>query len=141
MSGCVHHRLTFASLISGFTLRDLRVAFGEMRCLLPGWCDENIPISYVPFFTTLKVDRPGHFFVAVQRATCDSRNLLIVDDCLTILNRGDPPPDQRDIEALPFSRLASHFRGRCQETVHSARMVTGRFLDGLGFNLDLVTPA
>src|SRR6266542_4044929 len=131
MSGCVHHRLTFASPISCFSLRGPSLAFGEMRCLLPGWCDDNTPISYVAFFTTLEVDRPRHFFVAVQRATRDARNLLIVDDCLTILDHGDPPPDQRDIEALPFSRLARHFRGRCQETVHSARMMTGRFLDGL----------
>src|SRR5260370_2949764 len=93
------------------------------------------------FFTALEVDRPRHFFVAVKSATRDTRDFLIINDGLTILDNGDPSPKQGNIETLPFSRLARHFGRWCQETVHSAGMMTGRFLNGVGFNLDLVATA
>jgi len=57
----------------------------------------------VSFFTTLEVDRPGHFFVTVKSATRDTRDFLIINDGLTILDHGDPSPKQRNIETLPFS--------------------------------------
>ena len=108
---------------------------------LPRWRDDNIPISYVSIFAALQVDRPGHFFVAVKSATRNARDFLIIDDCLTILDNGDPSPDQRDVETLPFSWLARHFGRRCQETVYPASMMTGWFLDGVGFNLDFISTA
>ena len=48
--------------------------------------------------------------MAIQRATGDARDLFVIDDRLAVLNDGDPSPDQRDIEALPFSRPAGQFR-------------------------------
>src|SRR5260370_33938900 len=93
------------------------------------------------FFTALEVDRPRYFFVAVTSATRDTRDFLIINDGLTLLDNGDPSPKQGNIETLPFSRLARHFGRRCQETVHSAGMMTGRFLNGVGFNLDLAATA
>jgi hypothetical protein len=74
--------------------------------LLLRWRDNDAAIGYVPFFTSLKINGPGQFFVAVQGATRDARDLLIVDDGLAVLNDGDPPSQKRDVEALPFSRLA-----------------------------------
>ena len=93
------------------------------------------------FFTSLKIDGSGQFFVAVQGATRDARDFLVVDDRLAVLNDSDPSSDQRDIKALPFSRLAGQFRRSSQETVYAAHMVTRWFLDGVGFDLDFVSAA
>src|SRR5579864_3113316 len=61
-----------------------------------------------------------------------------MDDRLPILDDGDFSTQQRDVEALPFSRLARHLGRRRQKTVHSAHMMTRRFLDGVSLNLDFV---
>ena len=73
------------------------------------WCDDDAPIGDVPLFASLQVDWSGHSFVAVEGAACNSRDFLVVDYGLAILYHGDHSPDQRDVEALPFSRLARQF--------------------------------
>src|SRR6266446_7761229 len=92
----------------------------------------------MPFFTSLKIDGPRQFFMAVERATRDTGNFLVVDDGLAVLDHGDPSTEESDIEALPFSRLAGQFRRSSQETVYAAHVVAGRFLDGVCFYLDFV---
>src|SRR5437870_3734972 len=72
--------------------------------------DDDAAIGYEPFFTSLKIDGARQFFVAVQGTTRNAWDLLFIDDGLAVLDDGDPSPDQRDIEALPFSRLAGKFR-------------------------------
>src|SRR5258706_13303171 len=109
--------------------------------LLFRWRDDNTAIGYVPFFTSLKINGSRQFFVAVQGAARDAWDFFVIDDGLAILNDGDPTPDQRDIEGLPFSRLAGHFRRGRQETVYAAHVVTRWFLDAVGFELDLVPDA
>src|SRR5437867_1356356 len=109
--------------------------------LLPSRRDENIPISDVSVFAALQVDRSRQFLVAVKSATSDTRNFLIINNRLAILDHCDHSSNQRNIETLPVSWLARQFGRRSQETVHSAGMMTGRFLDGVGFNLHLVAAA
>ena len=92
-------------------------------------------------FTALKVDRPWQFLVAIESATGNTRNFLILNDGPTILDHSDHSPEQRNIEALPFPWLTGLFGGRGQETIHSAGMMARRFLDGVGFNLDFVATA
>jgi len=99
----------------------------------------NVPISHPPLLATLKVDRSRQLFVAVESTSRDSWNLLSVDDGLTILHNGNGSSNKGDIEALPFSGLARQLRRRSKESVHPARMATGGFLRGVGFNLHLVT--
>src|SRR6266481_822848 len=79
---------------------------GRADPLVLRWRDDNTAIGYVPFFASLKINRSSQLFVAVQGAARDAWNFFVIDDRLAILNDGDPTPDQRDIEALPFSRLA-----------------------------------
>ena len=100
--------------------------------------NNNVPVSHPSLLATLKVDRPRRLFVAVKGATGNPRNLLVVDDGLTILDNRDHTPDQGDIKGLPFSGLARQLRRGGKESVHPARMVTGRLLRGVGFNLHLV---
>src|SRR5260370_40612195 len=90
------------------------------------------------FFTSLEIDRPRQFFVAVERATCDTGNFLVVDDGLAVLNHGDPSTEESDIEALPFSRFAGLLRRRGQETIYAAHVMARRLLDGVCFHLDFV---
>src|SRR2546430_10607283 len=53
-------------------------------------------------------------------AARDAWDFFVIDDGLAILNDGDPTPDQPDIEALPFPRLAGQFRQSRQETEYAA---------------------
>ena len=63
-------------------------------------------------------------------------DLLAIDDGLAILHNSDGSPYQGDIKTLPLSRPAWQFRRGGKESVHPARMMTGWFLLGVGFNLD-----
>jgi len=64
-------------------------------------------IGDVPFFTYLKIDGSGQFFVTVQGTTRDDHGISLLSMIVwPVLDHGDPSSDQRDIEALPFSRLA-----------------------------------
>src|SRR6266446_5452040 len=67
--------------------------------------------------------------------------LGVINDGLAVLNHGDPSPDECDVKALPFSRLAGQFRRSRQETVYATHVVTGRFLDGVGFDLNFIPAA
>jgi hypothetical protein len=109
--------------------------------LLLRWSYDNAPISYVSFFAALKINGTRQFFVAVERATGDTRNLLTIDDGLAILYHGDRSANQRDIEGLPFSRLSGQFRGGSQKAVDTSSVVAGWFLNGIGFYLDFVAAA
>jgi hypothetical protein len=56
-------------------------------------CQHNFPIGHVPLLASLQVDRAWLRLVAVQSATGDSRNLLIVDDHFTVVNKGQHSTD------------------------------------------------
>src|SRR6266850_4733632 len=109
--------------------------------LVPRWCDDDISISYASVFTTLKVNRSWQFFVAIKGTARNSRNFLIVDSSLAVLDDGNPAPDQSNIEALPFSEPAGRFRRRSQKTIYPAHPVTGRVFDGVCFDLEFVSAA
>ena len=66
------------------------------------WHDKDAAVGYVPFFTSLKIEGSGQLLAAIQRATRDARDFLVIDDGLAVLNDSDPSPYQRDIEAQPF---------------------------------------
>jgi hypothetical protein len=100
--------------------------------------NNNVPESHPSLLATLKVDRPRQLFVAVESTSRDSWDLLLIDNGLTILDNRDHTPDQGDIKGLPFSGPARQLRRGGKESVHPARMVTGRLLRGVGFNLHLV---
>src|SRR5260370_27093342 len=78
---------------------------------------DDTAIGYVSFFAALKIDGTWQFFVAVEGATGDTGNLLIVDNGLAILKNGDHSPNHRYVEVLPFSRLPGQFVGGTKKAV------------------------
>jgi hypothetical protein len=82
-------------------------------------CDDDVPVSHVSVFAALKVDGSRQFFVTVERTAGDARDLLVFDNGSPILHNGDGSSYQRDIEALPHSRLARHLRRWGQETPYT----------------------
>ncbi len=97
-----------------------------------------VPESHPSLLATLKVNRPRQLFVAVESASRDSGDRLVIDDGLTILHNRNGASHEGDIEALPFSGLARQLRRRGKESIHPARMVTGWFLHGVGFYLHFI---
>ena len=93
------------------------------------------------FFTTLQVDRTREFFVTVKSAAGYARNFLVINDGLAVLNDGDHSPYQGDVESLPLSDFPRQLRRGRNKSVYPAGMVAGRFLIGIGFNLDFVASA
>ena len=93
------------------------------------------------FFTALKIDRAWQSFVAVQRATGDTGNFLVIDDGAPILYHGYRAAHERDVEALPLPGIARHFRRRRNEAIDSAGVMAWRLLNRVIFNLYLVPSA
>ena len=87
----------------------------------------------------LKIDRPRHFFVAVECPTRNAGDFLVINHSLSVLDDGDGASHQGDVEALPFSRLARQLWRGSDETVDASGMVTGRLLNRIIFNLHFVT--
>src|SRR5690348_6248874 len=65
----------------------------------------------------------------------------MIDDDGSVLCDSDSPTHQRDIEALPLSRLARLFRIGCDESIHATRVMARWFLNRIVFNLNLIPPA
>src|SRR5713101_5932176 len=130
-----HHRQQGNSRYHGWRARQPRRTAGTH---LLGRSDDNTSIGYVAFFTSLEIDGSRQFFVAVERATRDTGNFLVVDDGLAVLNHGDPSTEESDIETLPFYRFAGLLRRRGKETVYAAHVVARRLLDGVCFYLNFV---
>ena len=76
--------------------------------------------------------------MAVESASRDPRNILMVDDRYTVLYDGHVPPDQRDVERLPDTGLSRLLRRWIQEAIHSTRVMAIGLGHGIGFHLDLV---
>jgi hypothetical protein len=89
----------------------------------------------VSLLATLQIKGPRLSFVAVERATGDAGNLLMIDDGFAIQHHGDVPADKRDVESLPRVGTARLLRRGRQKPVHTARMVTRPL--ALRFSLDL----
>src|SRR5437660_6245315 len=95
--------------------------------------------SDVIVLAALKIDRPRQFFVAVERPARNAGHFLVINHSLSVLDDGDGASHQRDVEALPFSRLARQLWRGSDETVDAPGMVTGRLLNRIIFNLHFVT--
>src|SRR5205823_12257098 len=89
--------------------------------------------GHAPFLTTLQIDWSGQFFVAVQRASGDTRDFFVVDDGLPILHYSDVSPHQRDVIRLPGSRFAWQFRRWIQETIDASHVMARRLLNRVRF--------
>jgi hypothetical protein len=63
-----------------------------MGVSLHRWRENNISVSDTPMIT-LKIERPGKFFVAVERTAGDSGDFLIRDNLLAVLDHGDVSTD------------------------------------------------
>src|SRR5437660_7346081 len=111
------------------------------RLLIFSRGDHDVPISHVTVFTSLQVDGSGKLFVAVSCAARNARDLLPVNNRLSVLDHGDGATDQRDIKALPFARSPRHFRRGSDKAVHPAGMMTRRLLNRVVFDLNFVTAA
>ena len=103
--------------------------------------DHNIAESDAALFAALQIDRTGHRLMAVERATCDAGNLLIVDDGRAVQHYGDFAADERDVEGLPDIRCAGLFGIWRKEAVDTTRVMTGRLCLGLRLYLNFVTAA
>ena len=79
--------------------------------------------------------------MTVQRAAGYTRNFLVIDDGLAVLNNRNRASHQRDVEGLPNVGFARQFRRRRQESIYCAGVMAGRFLIGVGFNLHFVAAA
>src|SRR5208337_1223525 len=88
--------------------------------------DDDIAKGDMAFFTALQIDGPRQRFVAIQRPAGNTRNFLVIDYGLPILNYGHLSPEQRNIEALPFVCFARQFRRGRQEAVYRAGMMAWR---------------
>ena len=99
-----------------------RISLCDCRRALLCWRNHNIAISDVVIFASLKIDWSRQLLVAIQRASRDARNLLLINNRRPVLDYRDRPSLQSDVKALPFTRLARHLRLRRDETVDSARM-------------------
>ena len=75
-------------------------------CVLFRWRDNDMAKGDMTFFTALQIYRPRQRFVAIQRPAGNTRDLLLVNYSLAILNYGHLSPEQRNIEGLPFVCLA-----------------------------------
>src|SRR5579883_3266043 len=104
--------------------------------------DRDVPVLHSARVIALNVDRPRLGFVAVERAAGDAGDLLVIDRLHAVPHDRDAPPDQRDIEAFPRSRLArQRDRGREKAVDCADGVKPVVFVDGLVFYLDFVPPA
>ena len=60
----------------------------------------------------LKINRPRQFFMAVEGPARDTRDFLLVDDRLAILDDRHEPTNKRDVEGLPETRTPRLLRRR-----------------------------
>lgn len=88
---------------------------------------------------TLQINRTGSSLVAVNRAASNSRNLLIIDNRMAILDDRNEAAQQGNVELLPFPWPARLLRVWSQKTIDGAHVMAGRLLDGVVFDLHLVT--
>src|SRR5215475_5520642 len=90
---------------------------------------------------TLKIERSGKFFVAVKSAPGNSRNFLVRDNRLAVLDDGDVSPEQRYVKRLPFVWPSWLLRIGREKTVHCAHAMTRGLVGRIIFHLHLVTTA
>ena len=76
--------------------------------------------------------------MAVESASGDPWNILVIDDRYTVLYDGNVPPDQRDVERLPDVGLSRLLWRWVEEAIDSTRVMTVGLGYGIGFHLDLV---
>src|SRR5580704_11193412 len=107
----------------------------------PCRCKRDVPESDVSGLTTLQIDRSAKPFAAVQSATCDARNLLFVNNGLTVLHNGDHASNQHDVVGLPFSWSAPLLRRGSQEAIDASSTHRRPFGLGIVFNLKFVPAA
>jgi hypothetical protein len=90
----------------------------------------------VPFFTSLEINGPWQLFVAVQGATCDTWNFLVIDDRLAVLHHRDPSSYQGSVKGLPFARATRGVPAMRRENRTSRRCgESRRFLPRIGLGL------
>ena len=83
---------------------------------------------------------PGSL-IAVERTARDAGNLLPVDDRRAVQDHRDPPPDQLDVEGLPFAGRAGRLDGRRDKAIDAAHAQRVERLAGVVLNLHLVAAA
>src|SRR4029077_4139335 len=111
------------------------------RASLFRWSDDNAAKLDVGSFAALQIYRAGQAFAAVQRATGDSRNLLVINYCLAVLHHRHASPNQRNVIGLPFVCLTRQFRRRHNKSINAAGVMHRAFVGGIRFDLYLVTSA
>src|SRR6266700_2173886 len=100
---------------------------------------DDVSKSDVIVLAALKIDRPRHFFVAVECPTRNTGDFLVINYSFSVLDDGDGSSHQSDVEALPFSRLARQLRRGSDEAIDTSGMVTWRLLNRIVFDLHFIT--
>ena len=73
----------------------------------------------------LQVNWPGGTFIAIHSAAGNSRDLLIVDNDITILNDGHETAEQGDIKLLPGAWATWLLRIGREKTIDCGRLLFG----------------
>src|SRR5712692_291418 len=107
---------------------------------LPRRRDHDVAVFDRPVIP-LQEQRPRLAFVAVERATGDSRNLLIADHLSSIRDYGHHSPDQRDVVRLPFTRRSRRHLARRNESIDPAEPIVPGLVAEIVLDLHLVPPA
>src|SRR5215831_18803928 len=99
-------------------------------CDLIRWREDDVAKKHMPLFTALKVYGARLVFVAVERATGNARDLLMIDNHLAVLYDCDVAAEHRDVESLPDVGTPRLFRFGLKEAVYAAGMMAWRFALG-----------
>src|SRR6266436_3194222 len=94
-----------------------------------------------PAMVALKINRSRQFFMAVHRASGDSRYFLIGDNRLAILNYSYEAANECYIEGLPDARAPWWLRNGRQETINRTHMMARWFLNRIVFYLHFIAAA
>src|SRR6185369_14316755 len=83
------------------------------------WGDANVSVGDSAMIA-LQIKRSGQLFVTVQGSSRDTRDFLVVDDGVAVLDHSHPASIHRYVEGLPGPRPSRLLRVRRQETIHGA---------------------
>jgi len=111
------------------------------NCALLSRRDNDLAKRDMALLTALQIDRPRLRFVAIQRPAGNTRDLLVINYRLAVLNYGHLPAEQRNIKGLPYVCLARQFRRRRQEAVYGTGMMAWPLRLGLRLDLDFIAAA